>query len=66
MDEIERKGIALERALDFIEMLTEDPLLTSDDIAMTLSDVQEVARIELTSIRAGLDGRGHRSVSDAS
>lgn len=41
----------LERALCFIETLTEDPLLLADDIEMTLDDVQGHARIELASIR---------------
>lgn len=45
---------ALQRALDFIESLTADPLLLADDIEMNLSDVQSHARIELASIRKAL------------
>lgn len=45
---------ALQRALDFIESLTADPLLLADDIEMSLSDVQSHARIELASIRKAL------------
>lgn len=41
----------LQRALDFIESLTADPLLMGDDIEMTLDDVQNHARMELASIR---------------
>lgn len=52
---------ALQRALEFIEGLTADPLLMGDDIEMTLDDVQSHARIELDSIirqrRAALEGR---------
>ncbi|AYC99987.1 hypothetical protein [Neorhizobium sp. NCHU2750] len=43
--------LALEKAIDFIESLTRDPLLLPDDIEMTLDDVQAHARIELASIR---------------
>jgi transcriptional regulator with XRE-family HTH domain len=43
--------LALEKTIDFIESLTNDPLLLPDDIEMTLSDVQRHARIELASIR---------------
>lgn len=46
---------ALVRALEFIESLTDDPLLMGvDDIEMTVEDVRESARIELASIRAAL------------
>lgn len=45
---------ALERALSFIDALTEDPLLMGDDIEMRLEDVQANARIELDSIRKQL------------
>jgi hypothetical protein len=46
------REIALNRALDFIESLTADPLLMGlDDIEMRLEDVQAHARIELASIR---------------
>lgn len=43
--------LALEKAIDFIDSLTADPLLLADDVEMTLADVQEHARIELASIR---------------
>lgn len=48
--------LALEKAIDFIESLTRDPLIMGvDDIEMTLDDVQAHARIELASIRKVLD-----------
>ncbi|WP_426235771.1 hypothetical protein [Pararhizobium sp. DWP1-1-3] len=50
-----KQGLALEKAIDFIESLTREPLLMGlDDIEMTLDDVQSHARIELASIRSAL------------
>jgi hypothetical protein len=42
---------ALERALDFIESLTDEPFLKGDDVEATIDDVRDHARIELASIR---------------
>lgn len=55
-DELQRlhvdpRGKALNRALDFIESLTDTPFLIGDDIEGTIDDIRDHARIELASIR---------------
>ncbi|MND54121.1 hypothetical protein D3C87_908410 [compost metagenome] len=51
-------GVALDKAMAFIESLIDDPLLMADDIEMTLDDVQNHARIELASLRTLMKQEG--------
>lgn len=61
-DQIHRDDVC-ERALNFIESLTAEPLLLPDDVEMTIGDVQEHARIELKSLQSMSSRKLHAEIA---